>query len=283
MKKKAVRFLFINFGLMLVGAGIVLFKAPNGFAMGGVSGLAIVLSHFLPGGNVGLFMLGINITLLLLAVFTLGREFFLSTVYASIMLSAIVALGERFFPITAPLTGDTMLELCFAILLPGVGSALIFHQDASTGGTDIVARLLSKKTRLNIGKTLLIADSAIALSGLLVLGLRPGLYSLLGLVLKGFIIDVVLESLNISKKLEIITEKAEKIESYILENIHRGVTVHHATGGFSGREKSVLTVVVSRSQALRLQSFVRREDPDAFVIITNTSGILGRGFRRASQ
>jgi len=279
LKRKTLRFFLINTGLALVAAGIVLFKAPNGFATGGVSGLAIVLSRFLPGSNVGLSMLVINIGLLCLSVFTLGREFFLSTAYASVALSAMVSLGERLIPVASPLTGDTMLELCFAILLPGAGSAIVFHQGASTGGTDIVAKLLSKKTSLNIGNTLLIADFAIALAAVFALGLRPGLYSVLGLLLKSVLVDIVLDSLNTKKKMEIVSEKADEIETFILQNIHRGVTVHRATGGFSGREKTVLTAVLSRSQALRLQGFVRKTDPDAFVIITNTSGIIGRGFK----
>lgn len=272
-------FLLINAGLILTAAGIVLFKSPNGFAIGGVSGIAIIVNHYMPGHNVGLIMLLINIALNILGIFLLGADFGLRTLYSSLALSGFVWLGEKIIPLTHPLTGDRMLELVYAIALPAIGSALVFNQNSSTGGTDIIARVLTKHTHLHVGKTLLLSDFLIAFSVIFTLGLRQGMYSILGLFLKGFVIDNVIESLNLSKKLEIITSRPEEMEQYILRTVRRGVTIVPAEGAYSGQGKKILTVVVRRNQAALIRDFVHSTDPAAFLIITNTSEILGKGFR----
>lgn len=277
--KKINEFLLVNAGLLLTAIGIVLFKAPNGFAIGGVSGIAIIMNKYFPGMNVGMLMLFINIVLNVIGLFMLGKDFGLKTTYASFALSFFVWAGEKIIVLTKPITGDAMLELMFAIILPAVGSAIVFNQNASTGGTDIVARILTRYTHLHVGKTLLIADFFIAASALFTLGIRQGMYSILGLILKGFIIDIVIESLNIKKKFEIITSCPDQIENFILEQIHRGITVTTAQGGYSGSIKKILTVVLSRSQAVKLRNYVREVDPEAFMIITSTSEIIGKGFR----
>lgn len=277
--KNMKEFSLVNAGLLLTAIGIVLFKTPNGFAIGGVSGIAIIMNKYFPGMNVGLLMLIINIVLNVIGLFMLGKDFGLKTAYASFALPFFVWVCEKLIVLTKPITGDAMLELMFAIILPAVGSAIVFNQNASTGGTDIVARILTRYTHLHVGKTLLIADFFIAASALFTLGVRQGMYSILGLILKGFIIDIVIESLNIKKKFEIITSCPDQIENFILEQIHRGITVTTAQGGYSGSVKKILTVVLSRSQAVKLRNYVREVDPEAFMIITSTSEIIGKGFR----
>lgn len=275
-------FLLVNLGLISTAFAIVLFKAPNGFAIGGVSGLSIVLAKFLPTLNLGLIMFIINIILDIVGFIFLGGDFGIKTVYASFALSFYVWIGEKFIVLTKPLTGDAMLELIFAIILPAIGSALVFNQNSSTGGTDIIAKILSKKTHLHVGKMLLFSDILIAVFAIFALGLRAGLYSILGVVLKGFLIDIVIESLNMSKKMEIITSKPEPLEQYILEEIQRGTTISDAEGGYTHDNKKVVTVVVNRQQGIRLQEYVHKNDPDAFIIITNTSEIIGKGFRNTN-
>jgi uncharacterized membrane-anchored protein YitT (DUF2179 family) len=276
---KLKEFLLINLGLIFTALGIVLFKSPNGFATGGVSGISIIINKYFPGQNVGLYMLLINIVLNVFGLIMLGKDFGIKTIYSSFALSFFVWGGEKIFNLTKPLTGDSMLELMFAIILPAVGSAIVFNQNSSTGGTDIVARILTRYTHLHVGKTLLLADFLIAASALFTLGVKQGMYSILGLILKGFIIDMVIENLNISKKVEIITSNPDKIENFILEKIHRGITVIRGKGAYSGDDKEVLTVVVNRSQAVKIRNFVHEADPHAFLIITTTSEIIGKGFR----
>ncbi len=277
--KKLWEFAVINFGLLLVAAGIVLFKIPNKFVTGGVSGISIILEKYLYNAPVGLIMLVINIALVILGFIFLGRGFASKTVYSSFALAGMVWALERLTQIQQPFTNDTFLELIFAIMLPAVGSGIIFNYNSSTGGTDIIAKILSKYTQINIGKTLLIADFSIAGSSLFVFGVRIGMYSILGLILRAFIIDLVIDSLNISKQVTIVSQKPEIVKTYIVCELKRGATVHNAYGVFTHEQKEVITTIVNRRQAIKLKNFVRDVDRNAFITITNTSEIIGRGFR----
>lgn len=277
--KKVGEFLLINLGLLLTAAGIHFFKVPNSFATGGVSGLAIVLLHFFPSISIGPIMLVINIILLIIGFALIGRTFGSKTFYSSVALSGMVWLLDRIIPMTRPLTNDMMLELFFAIILPAVGSAIVFNQNASTGGTDIVARILNKLTSIDIGKALLLSDFAITIAAGAVYGVRIGMYSVLGLILKGFIIDTVMEGFNLRKQVVVISNKPDQVRQYIIDNLHRGATVQIAYGAFTNEEKRVLTTVVNRRQAVALRQFIREIDKSAFITITNTSEIIGKGFR----
>lgn len=279
--KKTREFLLINLGLMLTAAGIHFFKVPNNFANGGVSGLAIVIRHFLPQISVGPLMLVINIILLIIGFITIGFSFGYKTIYSSFALSGMVWIFDNVYPMSGPFTNDTMLELFFAIILPAVGSAIVFNQGASTGGTDIIAKILNKLTSLDIGKALLTGDFAITLLAGAVFGIRIGMYSLLGLIMKGFLIDTVIEGLNLRKQMVIISQKPEEVREYIIKNLHRGATIHVAMGAFTNEEKHVITTVVSRSQALAMRNYIHEIDKKAFITITNTSEIIGRGFHDA--
>lgn len=277
--KKIGGFLLINLGLILTAAGIHFFKVPNSFATGGVSGLAIVLRHFFPAISVGPIMLIINIILLIFGFALIGRSFGSKTVYSSFALSGMVWLLDRLMPMSRPFTDDRLLELFFAIILPAVGSAIVFNQGASTGGTDIVAKVLNKLTSIDIGKALLLSDFAITLAAGAVYGVRIGMYSVLGLIVKGFIIDTVIEGFNLRKQVVVISEKPEQVRQYIVDNLHRGATFHIAYGAFTKEEKHVITTVVNRRQAVALRQFIREIDKSAFITITNTSEIIGKGFR----
>lgn len=271
-------FLLINLGLVLTAAGIHFFKVPNNFATGGVSGLAIVIRYFFHGISVAPIMLFINVLLLIVGFALIGASFASKSVYASFALSGMVWILDRFFPMSRPLTGDTMLELAYAIILPAVGSAIIFNRNASTGGTDIVAKVLNRLTSLDIGKALLLADFIITVMAGVVFGIRIGMYSLLGLIMKGFLIDTVMEGLNIRKQIVIISQKPEEVRQYIIENLHRGATIHMATGAFTNEEKHVITTVVNKRQVIALRNHIREVDRKAFITITNTSEIIGKGF-----
>lgn len=272
-------FLLINIGLILVGIGICIFKIPNNFATGGVSGLAIIISSFFPRIDVGPMMLIINILLMLVGFLFLGRDFGSKTIYSSFALSGIVWFTQKTFPINVSLTGDLMLELIYSIIFPAVGSAIIFNCNASTGGTDIIAKIISKSTRLDIGKTLLLSDFIIAAGAGAVFGMRIGLYSVLGLIIKSFMIDLVIEGLNVKKQMVIISSKPDEIKNYIVNIIKRGATVYKAEGAFTSKQEVVINTVLNRRQAIRLRSYIRSVDGSAFITISNTSEIIGKGFR----
>ncbi len=279
MRKQVRDFLLINLGLLLVGIGIFLFKIPNNFATGGVSGVAIIVSSFFPNIDVGPMMLIINIILIIIGFFFLGTDFGSKTFYSSFALSGIVWALQRIFPLKSPLTDDKLLELIYSIILPAIGSAIVFNLNASTGGTDIVAKILSKHTSLNIGKTLLLTDSLIAAGAGVVFGIKIGMYSVLGLIIKSFMIDLMIEGLNVSKQLVIISSKPKEIENYIVSQLHRGATVYKAEGAYTHKPEEVITTVLSRRQAIKLRTFIRGIDHSAFITISNTSETIGKGFR----
>ncbi len=272
-------FLLINLGLFLVALGIFLFKAPNNFVTGGVSGLAIITGKYLHGISLGPIMMAINIILLFAGFIFIGPNFGWKTVYSSFALSGMVWLLEKLVVIQHSLTGDLFLELIYSIILPAIGSAIVFNQESSTGGTDIVAKIINRYTHFHIGKTLLMADAIIATMSIFVFGIKIGMYSILGLAMKGFLIDTVIESINIKKQLTIVTTRTAEIKDYIIKELGRGATIVKALGAFTNEERDVITTVVSRAQAIKLRSFVREVDKMAFITVNSTSEIIGKGFR----
>lgn len=286
-KKRAERllhFLIINLGIILMATGIYFFKAPNGFATGGVSGISIILARLPFSENFGItqsiYMLLINVVLLILGVILLGKKCGFMTIYCSIMLSLENMMFEKLVPLDAPLTESPLLELVYAVLLTGIGSALLFKYKASSGGTDIVALILKKYSSLNVSQALLVTDFLIAASSFIVYtSAEVGLYSLLGLFAKVFVIDDVLDSINLCKAFTIITTKSAEIDNFIINELHHSATTYRAEGAFTGEEKQVIITVCRRTEALKLRRVVKEIDPHAFIIITKTSEIMGKGFR----
>ena len=277
--KRVYFFGMLNLGLLLSAAGIAIFKVPNHFAFGGTSGLSIVLSTLFPRLNVGAFMWIINAILVVVGFLALGPRAMGWTVYSSFALSAYVSLCQWLWPMTQPLTNDTLLEMCFAVLLPAVGSAMVFDVGASTGGTDIVAMILAKHTSIEIGKALMLSDAAIVAAAACLYGPATGLYCILGLVAKASVVDGVIESMNLRKVCTVVTLMPEAVQEFILQTLHRSATVERARGAYTQREETVLTTVLTRRQAAQLRDFLRENDPAAFITIVNSSEIIGKGFR----
>ncbi len=272
-------FATLNLGIFLTSLGVELFKSPNHFALGGTSGMSIILATLFPGLPVSAFMWVINAILVVLGLVSLDRKTMGWTVYTSFALSAYISLLELLLPMPHPLTDDTLLELIFAVLLPAVGSAIVFNIGASTGGTDILAMILKKHTSLEIGKALMVVDSLIVAAAAVIYGPRTGLYCVLGLLAKAFFVDVFIESINTLKVCTVISRNPDEVLRFIVTVLHRTATVRKEWGGFSGREERVLVTVLSRREATKLRNQLRRSDPSAFITIVNSSEIIGRGFR----
>ena len=272
-------FLQLNVGLLLTAAGIHFFKTPNHFAFGGTSGLSIMMAELFPGSSVGRFMFIVNAVLVIAGLIGLGVKSMGITIYSSFALSAYVALCETLYPMTAPFTDDTFLELCFAVVLPAVGSAIVFNLGASTGGTDILAMILAKYTTLQIGRALLVSDFVLVLAAGFVFDIPVLLYCMLGLFSKAFVVDGMIESINTRKQITIITEHPDPIKDFILHDLHRSATVHPAYGAYTGEEITMLLTVLTRRQAVLLRNFLRTADPHAFITIVNSSEVIGKGFR----
>ena len=277
--KQTIRdWLFIAAGTVLLTIGVYFFKIPNGFAPGGVSGIGTILGRVTPLSP-ATWISGLNVILLILGFLVLGKETGIRTTVCTLAFSGLTQLLERTVPLDGPLTDQPFLELGYAMILTAIGSALIFHARASSGGTDIIALILKKHTHLNVGAALLCVDFLIAASSFLVFGVRTGLFSLAGLFVKAFLVDSVIESLDACKYFVIITTKPDAISDYILTSLHHGVTVEYGQGAYTHEDKTILHTVCRRHEAPGLQMKAKEIDPESFIIITTSSEIIGRGFR----
>ena len=274
------RYLLMTVGILITSVGVYFFKFPNNFSTGGVSGLSLILGRIFPNPVLtpSVFMLIINIALLVLGFAVLGRSFAFSTVYCSMLLSLSMNAMERFWPLAGPLTDQPFLELCFAVLLPAFGSSILFQLDASSGGTDIIAMIVRKYTSLNIGAALIAADALITIAALFCFGVKAGLYSILGLLMKSILVDYVCDSFRTKKCFQIITDKPEPIVKFIMETLHRGATLEDVYGAYNHSHKCMIITVLNRQQAIALRRYIHANDPHAFIVITASTEIVGKGF-----
>jgi len=274
------RYLLFSFGIFITAIGTYFFKFPNNFSTGGVSGLSLILGRLIPSEvfTPSVLMFIINTALLGVGFVFIGKEFAFSTVYCSMLLSVLMTILEKLFPIAAPLTTQPFLELCFAVLLPAFGSAILFHLGGSSGGTDIIAMILRKYTSMNIGSALMVADSLITFAALVFFGVEAGLYSILGLLMKSTLVDYVGDSFRTKKCFQIITDHPQPIIDFIVNTLNRSATLEDVHGAYSNSQKTMIVTVMSRSQAMALRRHVHLIDPHAFMIITASTEIVGKGF-----
>lgn len=269
----------LNLGTFLTAIGSYFFKFPNNFSTGGVTGLSVVLTHYFPGLSNGTIVSVINIVLMVVGLVLLGKEFGFKTFYVTIAFSAMLKLFETVTPLTQPLTDQPFMELLFGVFLPAWGSAMLFNIGSSTGGTDIIAMVVKKYFKCHIGKALLVVDFFITVMTFVAFGPTTGLFSILGLVMRSFAVDFFLEEMNTYKSFTIITDHAEEIYQYITQVLHRGATIYHAEGVFEHSSKTIILTAQSKQQGIKLQEQIKKSDPHAFVLISNTSEIIGKGFR----
>lgn len=277
----AMDYLVMSLAVLLAAVGIYFFKFPNNFSTGGVTGYAVVLAQFIPGISVtGLSNL-LNLGLLVVGLLVLGRSFGIKTIYCTLLLSLLLFLFERFFPLTAPLTDQPFMELLVSMLLSAAGAALLFHVGASSGGTDIIAMILKKVGQLySISTALMISDFLAAFATFFVFGIKTGIFSLFGLLIRGAILQAVLNTLRQRKYFHIITRDEQLIKGYIIK-LGRSATLFEGHGAYSGEVRTMIVAVVNAREAMRLKAFIKEHSPDSFMLITNTSDIVGNGFRAA--
>ena len=277
MKSKPKNFSLLTISTLIMAVGIYFFKFANNFTFGGITGIAVLVTKFLPISSSD-FSFVVNILLLIIGWIVLGKSFAEKTAYSTILLSVSLSLLERIYPMSHPLTNEPLLELIFAILLPALGSAILFNIGASSGGTDVIAMILKKYTSVDIRKGLMISDLIFTLAGFLVFNVKTGLYSLFGLIMRSALIDNFIESFNRSKYFHVVTSNATCICDFIQNDLQRGATIVNATGAFTGDDKYIILTVLSPSQAVKLRNFIKEHDPKAFRLVSNTSDIIGKGF-----
>ena len=282
MTKPAVKivkeYVLLTLASVLMIISTWLFKYPNNFTFGGITGLSIVLSRIfeVPASTLNLVM---NAVLLVIGVVVLGKGLAGKTFYVTILSTVGLSALDKIYPITTPLTDEPVIELLFAVAIPAVASAILFNMDASSGGTDIVAMLLKKYTTMEIGTAIFAVDIIITLSAFVAFDFATGLYSVTGLMAKTLIMDGAIENMNLCKYFTIITTNPKPICDFIHHELHRSATIYKAEGTYSHTEKNIVLVVLKRSQAVRLRRFIKDVEPTAFMMITNSSEIIGKGFR----
>lgn len=277
MKDKLKHFSLLTVSTLIMAVGTYFFKFTNNFTFGGITGLAVLVADK-TSISASDFSFIVNMLLLVLGFVVLGKKFAAKTAYCSILLSVALSTLERVCPMDHPLTDQTMLELCFAIALPALGSAILFNIGSSSGGTDIIAMILKRYSSFDIGKALLVTDIMITVAGCFVFDIKTGLYSFLGLTIRSFMIDNFIEGFNLSKYFNVVCDEPEPICDFLVHELKRSATIVHAQGAFSGKDKYIVFTVLSRPQAVRLRNYIKENQPSAFMLISNTSEIIGKGF-----
>ena len=273
------QYVIITFGMFVLAVGLYFFLIPGPLAAGGAMGIAMLISHYIPLLQVGQLMLAINILLFLIAFVVLGTSFGLKTIYTSLGLSALIWILENAYPLQKPLTDDLLLAAVMGTVISGAGMGIIFNQGASSGGTDIIAKIINKYTHLDIGKALLVTDALITLLASGVFGLEKGMYALLAVIFNGSVIDYTVQGLNVAMQVFIMTSKPDTIARFIIDHLGRGVTFFSGRGGYSGKELKVIYTVLNRREFVSLKNFIREEDPKAFITVSQAHDVLGEGFK----
>ena len=270
----------IFFAITLMAMCTYFLNIPNSFCFGGISGLCIAISGAIGFGSPATLSSVINIILLFVGFIFLGKSFGLKTTIATLILSAELAVFEKFIPMAHPLSTEPLMEMVFSVVLHAVSAAILFNVQASSGGSDIIAMIIKKYTSVkDIGKALMICDSVVVISCYFIFGIEAGMFSTMGMCIKVFMIDSVMETFNLCKYFTIITTKPAEIAEYITTELKRGSTQMEAKGSFTDQGKTVIFTVLGKRQAIKLQTMVKAIDPHAFTMITNTSEVMGKGFR----
>ncbi len=268
----------LTLGAFIAAVGDYFFKLPNNFSNGGMTGVSVILGYLIKTIPAATFVLILNVVFLIIGFIILGKEFGWKTIYCSLMFSGFVQLFQLIIPMTKPFTDDTMLELLFTVIITSVGIAIAFRGGGSTGGTDIIAMIIRKYSKMDISISMFVADFIVAGSAFFLINQKTGMYSILGLLLKSFIIQGATNAVNRRKGMIIITSKREEITEYIMKEHHRGVTVWNSEGAYTHEEKSVLFTVVNNYQAAVIRTQAKKIDEHVFVTIINSSEIYGKGF-----
>ena len=274
--KKVKEYTIITFGVLLVVASFIFFFFPNNIACGGVSGLALVL-HDITGIESGIIMFVANVILFGVAFIFIGGEFGIKSIYAAFGLSAILSITEK-SGISFALTNNLVLATIFGSALLAMGTAIMFTQDASTGGTSIIAKIINKYFHLPIGQGLLLADCTVTLLAIYSFGIEKGLFGLLSATLIGILVDKFIAGLNPVKQVFIITNKEKLVVDFINNDIDRGCTILTGKGGYTKEDMTIVYTVLTSKQFITLKQFIKNKNPEAFLTVSESTEALGKGF-----
>lgn len=271
----------ITISIIIMAVGIYFFKFPNNFCFGGVTGAATLVAKVTILSTGGFTMIA-NLVLLAVAWIAVDKTFALRTAYASILLSLLLMFFQWIYPMDKPLSDEPILELLFAIALPAIGTALLFQTDASSGGTDILAMVLKKYAHLrDTGLALFLTDLVMIIAACFVFDIKTALYSFVGLTVKSFMIDDIIQSMTLCKSITIVCTDVEPIRNFIVQELHKGATILEARGGYTDKQKYVVLTTLTRRQAEQLRSYIHEKQLDAFLSVASTNEVFGKGFTKA--
>ncbi|MFE3574110.1 YitT family protein [Lysinibacillus sp. NPDC059133] len=276
VRESIVEYVYVIVGAAIIAIGFNVFLLPNQVASGGVSGISTIL-HGLFGWNPGFIQYAFNIPLFIAGILLLGKKFGIKSFIGTVTLPFIVLRTNSW----GPWTDNPLLGALFGGIVVGSGIGLVFKGNASTGGTDLLAQIITKYTGITLGTSVLLIDGIIAISAAIVFDLEKGLYALIGLYVTTKTIDIIQLGFSQSKMVYIITMKQDEVRDAIYAEINRGVTKLPAIGGYTGEERPVLMVVVYQTEFTKLKQLIKNVDPSAFVIVSNAYEVLGEGFKRA--
>lgn len=254
----------------IIAAAVYFFLLPSHASVSSISGLGIVLSNFIPLPLSAITMI-LNVMLLIIGFFTCGREFGAKTVYTSVMLPLFLSLFEKTFPDIGSLTDSQELDVLCYILVVSIGLSILFNRNASSGGLDIVAKIMNKYLHMDLGQAMSLSGMCVALSAALVYDKKTVVLSILGTYFNGIILDHFIFSHNVKRRVCIITKKEEALRRFIVEDLHSGATIYEAIGAYNMERHNEIITIVDKSEYQKLMNYISREDPLAFITIYNVS------------
>ena len=265
----------ITLGIFIAAVGVFFFLVPSGLAVGSVSGLALVLSHFMPL-TISVITMILNVGLLLLGFHFIGRDFGVKTIYTSLMLPVFLGIFEVIFPNFSSMTEDPFLDMLCYLFVVSIGQAILFQCNASSGGLDIVGKIINKFFHMELGKAISMCGLCVALLSILVSDRKAVILSILGTYLSGIILDHFIFGFNLKRRVCIISEKEEEIRDFILKNLHSGATIYDAYGAYHNQVRKEIVTIVNKSEYSQLMNFLSKTDKDAFITVYAVNEVLYR-------
>ena len=262
----------LTVAIAIIAAAVYFFLVPSHASVSSISGLGIVLSNFIPLPLSVITMI-LNVVLLLIGFVTCGKEFGIKTVYTSVMLPVFLGLFEMLFPNFGSMTDSQELDVLCYILVVSVGLSILFNRNASSGGLDIVAKIMNKYLHMELGKAMSLSGMCVALSAALVYDKKTVVLSILGTYFNGIILDHFIFDNNIKRRVCIITKKEEELRQFITRDLHSGATIYEATGAYNFEKHNEIITIVDKSEYQKLMKFINELDPKAFITVYNVSSM----------
>lgn len=279
--KYVKQYALITLSISIMSVGVYFFKFPNNFVFGGVTGTAALVAKLTPM-SASAFSSAANLVLLVVGLIFLGKEFAMTTGYATFVMSVELMVFEKVCPLSGPLSDQPMLDLLFAIALPAIASALLFNVGASSGGTDIIALIVEKYTHIHsIAVALFITDLFMVIAACFVFDLYTALYSFVGLTVKSLVIDAVLEKIKMCKAILIVCDEKKSICDFVMRKLMRGATYTPCFGAYTDKPHYIIYTTLTRHEADQLQEFIHKEHLNAFMSMLSTTEVFGKGFNHA--